>query len=293
MIHHLDNLLRYLLVNRIAEISEEQVRFQPLDDSWRGYVSSLNQNAINIYLADVRENRKLRSNERVRNYQNGNVIEEAAPARIDCHYLITTWSPASSSTSIEPVLDEHALLYEILRVLMRQQYLVPQEIYSNGLPAGFPGEIADAELPVAILPVEGFSKLPEFWTSVAWRWKPVIYLVVTLPVLPEAQAAGPMVTTRGTKLLQSGKSQTAETWFRIGGRVFEAAEPAHSIEGAVVKLVEKSWEVSTNSLGQYVFGPLPAGTFTIEVSKEGFMTSSISIEVPGNSPTAFDIGLIQ
>ncbi|NUN01408.1 MAG: DUF4255 domain-containing protein, partial [Bryobacteraceae bacterium] len=77
MIDHLDNLLRQVFLSRIAEMEDEsQVRFQPPDDTWRTYVSNLTvggqpANALNVYLADLRENRTLRSNERVRTYDNG------------------------------------------------------------------------------------------------------------------------------------------------------------------------------------------------------------------------------
>ena len=72
MLAHFDNLLRQLLISRVPTITDEaQVRFQPPDEDWRTYVSTLSvggnpANALNVYLVDVRENRKLRSNERVR-----------------------------------------------------------------------------------------------------------------------------------------------------------------------------------------------------------------------------------
>jgi hypothetical protein len=66
MINHLDNLLRDLFLQQIADLTNEaQVRFQPLDENWLTYVTNLQHNALNVYLADLRENRKLRSNARV------------------------------------------------------------------------------------------------------------------------------------------------------------------------------------------------------------------------------------
>src|SRR3990172_12953707 len=72
VIQHLDTVLRRLLMTEISQLqSESQVRFQPPDDQWRQVVSNLNvngqpANAVNVYLVDLRENRKLRSNARVR-----------------------------------------------------------------------------------------------------------------------------------------------------------------------------------------------------------------------------------
>jgi hypothetical protein len=160
MIHHLDNLLRHLFLAQIADItSEDQVGFQPPDEDWRGHVTNLQHNALNVYLVDLRENRKLRSNERVRAVQNGMVRETPAPRRVDCHYLITAWSPAEPGPAVEPTLDEHALLAAVTGVLMQNESLIPREVYApDPLPTTFPAEVAEAELPTAVLPVEGFLK---------------------------------------------------------------------------------------------------------------------------------------
>lgn len=164
MLSHLDNLLRHLFMKQVPGItSEAQVRFQPPDQDWRTVVSSLGvQNALNIYLLELRENRKLRTNERVREIENGIATDTPAPRRLDCHYLITAWSPASVTASIEPTVDEHALLYDVTAVLMNHESLVPRKVYApDPLPAGFPALIADAELPMTILPVESFPKYAE------------------------------------------------------------------------------------------------------------------------------------
>src|SRR5262245_28859591 len=117
MIDHLDNLLRQLFIAQIDEItSDVQVRFQPPDDDWRTVVANLTvggnpANALNVYLVDIRDNRKLRSNDRPSSFDGNLINETPAPRRIDCHYLISAWSPAQQTPAIEPTLDEHALLY--------------------------------------------------------------------------------------------------------------------------------------------------------------------------------------
>ena len=69
MIDQLDILLRKLITSTVAGFaSDDQVRFQPPDDDWRTYVKTLSiagqpANALNFYLVDLRENRKLRSND--------------------------------------------------------------------------------------------------------------------------------------------------------------------------------------------------------------------------------------
>ena len=203
MIHHLDSLLRTLLLTNIDQLTDEgQVGFRPPDDGWRTHVSTLNTMALNVYLADVRENRKLRSNAQHRVLEGDGYIDTPAPVRIDCHYLITAWSPTTPSPQVEPTLDEHALYYEVIALLMEKGDLVPADTLET-VPAGW----EDISLPLQVLPVEGFGKLPEFWGTVAWRWKPMIYTIVTLPVIRPARQVGGEVTEHEVNMFTSVESK--------------------------------------------------------------------------------------
>jgi hypothetical protein len=297
MIHQLDNLLRHLFLDEIAELTNEnRVGFQPPDEGWRGYVTNLQHNALNIYLADLREHRQLRSNERVRAFQNGIVSETLAPRRVDCHYLITAWSPAEPGEAVEPTLDEHALLAAVTGVLMRHESLIPREVYApDPLPDTFPQEVADAELPTAVLPGEGFPKLAEFWGTMGTnhRWKPAVYLVVTIPVILQTEIAGPMVTTRITEYRQTGRRETAEVWVQIGGHVLDATNlledglPA-PVTGAQVRLEDsegKSLQTTvTNEKGRFTFGQLRPGAYQLRWRATGHPEPAPRlIEVPSPS----------
>jgi hypothetical protein len=286
MIDHFNNLLRHLFMAQIDEITEEpQVRFQPPDEDWRGYVAGLTQNALNVYLVDLRENRKLRSNERMRQVQNGVVSETPAPRRMDCHYLITAWSPAVVTAAVEPALDEQALLYQVTAVLMNNEPLIPRQVYTpDPLPGTFPEAIADVELPTTILPVEGFPKLAEFWGAMGpnHRWKPAVYLVVTLPVILRTEIAGPMVTTRITEYRQTGQPETAEVWLQIGGTV--TAPGGEAVPEAWIALETPAGEqlqtTETNELGRFTFGDLQMGHYTLRVRVPGFAEALRPIDVP-------------
>lgn len=246
MIDLFENLLRQLLIEEVAELTDEaQVRFQPPDADWRAYVSNLvigtnPVNALNVYLADMRENRKLRSNERARTIENGVINEEPTPARLDCHYLISAWSPAAPSPSVEPTLDEQALLYQVAAVLMQRGSLNPSRIYPAGSAAlnAWPAAFHEVELPIVIAPVEGFAKLAEFWSGMGPGafWKPVLYLIVTLPVTLLREVAGPMVTTRITEYRISGSSTIAEVLIEIGGHLLLPPQ-AVAVGNAVVTAI--------------------------------------------------------
>lgn len=306
MIHHLDNLLRHLFISKIDQISDEaQVRFQPPDEAWRQYVANLTVNgapvnALNVYLADVRENRKLRSNQLMRRLENGVVLEDRAPARVDCHYAITAWSPASSSAALEPTVDEHELLYKTIRVLLHQQSLVPNTVYSAALPPGFPPEIADEELPLEVLPVEGFPKIPEFWGSVEHSWKPMIYLLVTLPVFAfKSREAGIKVAssvielgiTRHPETKEISNPETKEKSVYIDGRVNQFGNPLQPVKAAAVLLVELGRTVKTDEEGKFHFSSLVPGNYSLQVSKDRFVTTTREVTVALEALNNFDFEL--
>jgi hypothetical protein len=301
MIDYLDNILRHLLLTSVDEIKDEsQVQFEPPDDKWRTYVSNLtvsgsHVNALNVYLADVKENRTFRSNERVRDFENGVVTETPAPRRIDCHYLISAWSPAQVTPAVEPSVDEHALIYKTTAALMNAEPFVPRRIYDpNPLPLGFPDVIADAELPSIILPPEGFPKLAEFWGATKTvHWKPTVYFIVTLPVVLQTDIAGPMVTTRITEYRANGSPQTAETWIQIGGTVL-TGKPEEPVVEAWVRIEDNLGlalsTATTQTNGRFTFGGLRQGNYTLRVRALGLAEATRNIQVP--SPTGnYDVQL--
>jgi hypothetical protein len=277
LLDHLDNLLRQLLIDQVPGLSSEtQVRFQPPDDAWRSVVSNLTvggqpASALNVYLVDLRDNRKARSNEFATVFENGGRFREPAPARVDCHYLVTAWSPAAQSPGIEPTLDEHVLLYDALAVLTQNIPLNPSRIYppGSGALANVPELIRTSDLPTVVAPVEGFTKLAEFWGAMGPddRWKPAVYLVVTLPVALRRDLAGPMVTTRILEFRQSGKPETAEVWVQIGGTVLDPG--GSTVQGAWVRLETPSGEglqtTETSDLGRFTFGALRFGPYRLHV----------------------------
>src|SRR5215831_7923633 len=98
MIDLLDTMLFRLFRWQVTELSgNAQVRFQPPDEDWRALVPGITDavgnpaNSLNVYLVDLRENRKLRSNERERTVVGSDVYETPPARRVDCHYLISAW----------------------------------------------------------------------------------------------------------------------------------------------------------------------------------------------------------
>lgn len=295
MIHYLDNLLHRLFLNRISELTDEgQVRFQPPDEDWRTLVSSIGANSLNVYLADLRENRKLRTNERNRMPPVGqDIFEVPPPRRVDCHYLISAWSPVSVTLSTDPTLEEHALLAEAARVLGEHDELDPVTIYAASTPPEDPPPaIADDRFPITLLPVEGFPKLAEFWGTMGdkHRWKPCVYAVITVALKETRMRAGPMVTTTLIDSGVIGEASTANTLIQFGGTVRASGlADAPPVTGAWVELLNpapasvRRQLVRTDSNGRFLFVQVAPGSYQLKVSATGLGHITIPIEVPSTT----------
>lgn len=292
MLLQLDNTLHRLLTSRVPGLTQpEQVRFQPPNADWRTHVGSLGTRlGLNVYLVDLRENRRLRSNQRVRTFVNGMVREEPAPPRMDCHYLISAWSPTAITQQLDPTPDEHQLLYETTAALLDASPLNAARIYAPQLPTPvWPADyqrFIDHDLPTAVLPVEGFVKLAEFWGSMGQPqpWRPAAYLVVTVPVLSRRPAfEGPMVTTIRTDFGRPGAID--EPLYIIGG----------SVRTATGAPVPQAWLRLENALGvtlltatadatgRFLLSGLAPGAYTLRFASPIHVAQSEPISVPSPS----------
>lgn len=293
MIDALDNTLRHLFLSVIPGITTEaQVRFQPPDDTWRTDVVNLNQMALNVYLIELRENRRLRSNARRFTTTDGDTTSHGVPRQLDCHYLITAWSPANPGPAVEPTVEEHLLLYQVTGALMQADPIQPRKIFApSPPPPGYPHIFLDEELPTAILPPEGFPKYAEFWGTMTGNhhpWKPCVYCVITLPVVMESRQESRMVTTRITDYRQTTSAGLVEAWAEIGGIVIDTTVvPAVPVADAWVAIYDTSGQqlatTSTDSQGRFIFNLLRPGNYQLRfgaVNRAATAPRNITIPSP-------------
>jgi hypothetical protein len=296
MLGQVDELIRTVLLRDVKSLSTaDQVRFQPPDDDWRAAVANLGRIALNVYLADLRDNRALRDNEWLVTTDANGTHREVGPARIDCHYLISAWSPAAVTPATEPTLDEHALLYEAMAALFNADPLNPSHVYPPGSAAltAVDELIRDADLPVQIAPAVGWPKIAEFWGARGAndRWKPAIWYTVTVPVAFARQVAGPLVTTRIIEFRQGSDPDTAERWLQIGGTITDAT--GTPVAGAVVSISGSSGLVgsaTTGEDGKFTVGALHAEGYALHASKPGVGTADATAGLPASS-TEYDLTL--
>jgi len=197
MIDDLDRTLEALLRRELPPNLVEQVTisFATPDDQFPP--ASVTLPAIDLFLYDVRENRELRSNEwLVERRSNGMVSKQRPPVRVDCSYLITVWASQSSTT---PAQDEHRLLGEVMKVLLRHPTM-PAEVLQ--------GSLGDQEppLPSNVLQPGLLQSLGEFWQALGGKPKASLHLSVTVGVEPHKPVeAGPLVRDTMLKIRQIGQ----------------------------------------------------------------------------------------
>ena len=112
-------------------------------------------------------------------------------------------------------------------------------------------------------------------------WRPVVDLIVTLPVAHAGRATGPPVTTLfgeyGTVEQPALEEQVA-----IGG-VVRLSPPGDPLPGAWVRLIEADQSATTNPAGQFIFMGVRRGSYTLEAGAPGHATVSRAIDVPSLS----------
>lgn len=182
MIRDLDMTIQKMLVTLAAPgsvLAGAVVTFDLPDADWRAGVTKL---TVNCYLYDVRENRDMRTNERLIQRSDAGVAValRQPPVRVDCTYCITAWSPADD----ESVLEEHRLLSQVLRLLLRNP-TIPSSVLQGMLVTQIP------PYPRVIASGDTIKNMPEFWGALDQQLKPALNYTITLALmLDEEPPAG-------------------------------------------------------------------------------------------------------
>jgi Pvc16 N-terminal domain len=170
LFHDLDATLAALLDAELA-VENVAVSFAAPDDQFPP--SGVSLPAVAFFLYDVRENQELRPNRwELEREPNGMVTRKRPPVRVDCSYLMTAWPSPSAP---DPAQDEHRLLGEVLKVLLR--YPKIPEAYLRGELAG-----QEPPLPARIIAEAQLQSLGEFWQAMGGKPKATLHYAVTLSV---------------------------------------------------------------------------------------------------------------
>jgi hypothetical protein len=187
MIKDLDETIAALLRRDLppALVGQVQISFATPDDQFPP--QSVTLPAIDLFLYDVRENLELRSNEvYVERRSDGTATRTQAPVRMDFSYLVTAWP---SESVPDPAEDEHHLLGEVMRVLLRYR-TIPEDVLQGVLVGQQP------PLPVSSMQPGRLQSLGEFWQALGGKPKAALNYQVTLSVDVTAPVAVPLVTDK-------------------------------------------------------------------------------------------------
>ncbi|MHC2842892.1 Pvc16 family protein [Bradyrhizobium diazoefficiens] len=281
MLDLVDNLILQILDTGWDPLLDKpQFSFAIPDEDWQAKVKSGSGLYLNIYLYEVSENRNFRrgSWDNVE-LSDGSVALSQPPTYLDCHYLISAWSRTEDSEMASPILDEHQVLSEAMRVLLRNPDVVPLAV---GVPGG--GLVfQNAHVYLTVAPPEPPRISNDFWSTMKLPWRPAVMLVVTAPldVLRDSPSS-PVVTTLIQRYAPIGSSVIEES-ISIGGRVVKAADQS-PIAGATVARLDSNDTATTDAQGRYAFTGIQRGVHGFRASAAGMTPIQRNIDIPDDLP---------
>ena len=181
MFHDLDRTLKNLLDDPAApaELHNAEVSFETPKADYKAQ-----QATASLFLFDVRENRKLRTPEPIVELNGDQFVRRMPPLRVDCSYLVTTWSSKSGE---DKVAEEHQLLGQALAWLSRFGTIPASYLHGGLASQPFP-------LPTLAAQADGRQNTGEFWNALGIPPRPAFTLVVTVAMELELQTPeGPPV----------------------------------------------------------------------------------------------------
>jgi len=195
VLQDLDATLAALLQAELS-VQNVSISFAPPDDQFPP--SGVSLPAIAFFLYDVREDQDLRSTDWELDQQAGGMItRKRPPVRVTCSYLITAWPSASAP---DPTQDEHRLLGEVMKVLLRHR-TIPENYLSGELAGQQPS------LPAKMIAEPRLNSLGELWQAMGGKPKATLNYAVTISVdVFEPANLGQTVTERVITIKQ-GVSQ--------------------------------------------------------------------------------------
>ena len=278
MFHDLDSTLTAILNDASAptELRNADVTFQTPDKNF-----APGQPTVNLFLFDVKENRARREQVPHAERLGDAFVRRFPPLRVDCTYLVTTWS---SEIGAIKIAEEHRLLG--LAFLWLSRFGTVPDVFLQGSLANQPFA------PLALLAhMEGRPNIGEFWSALAISPRPSFTLVATIAMtlaleLPE----GPPVVTHEIRLEIKDRPGTREATFEIAGIVRNAATLA-PLADASVTLLELERTARTDLAGRFRFDGLKSGPYTLRTAASGFVTLDRAIAVPAVTLNAYDANL--
>ena len=283
MIDDLDRSIERLLQLEISSPLPFDVSFALPDRNFAP--TSTTRNTLNCYAYDIRENRELRTVEPYREMMpGGQVRRRYPPARVQVSYSITAWSPAAVTPGTAPAQDEHLLLADVLRVLLRYP-----ELPASALVGTLVGQ--RPPLPAVVIQPDSSKIVDDFWAAIGGQLRPSIDYRVSLSLDYQRAVTGPIVTTQISNFSSIDISGPSDERIQIGGRITDSTLAANPITNAWVRLDAGGITAVTDNDGRFIFQGVTRGAHLLRVRAVGFTDATRAIQIP--EPTGnYDISLV-
>lgn len=244
MIERLDAALSALLAEprlRVAlpELHAAETSFLTPD---RNFVPD--KDAVNLFLFETRENRELREALPVtRGAVPGSNAgtRRRAPVRVDCAYMVTTWSIDQGQ---DKVAAEHQLLGQAYAWLSGFPVL-PLRFFETAARA-----TQDFEPPTMLAQLDGARSVGEFWTALGVPPRPYFSLTVTIAMEVSLPVEEALVTTIASRY-HAGDPAQAEERLVVAGTVRDRTR--RPVPDAWVRLEPRGETATTDAQGRFVF----------------------------------------
>lgn len=272
MFQELDATLQQILDDpampaTLADLRNADVSFETPD---RNFMPA--QNTVNLFLFDVKENRELRNAEPITRRMGDIYFRRRPPIRVDCTYLVTTWSNATGAAR---VVAEHRLLAQTLLWLGR--FATIPDIYRQGSLA-----VQPFPPPTMVAQVDPNRNSGEFWSALGIPPRAAFYLIVTIAIDLDVEVEDVQVTTVIAWYPQDQDQQTRKERINISGVVTDAA--GKMVEDAWVRLEPNGIQVETDEAGHFIFVRVQRGTnYTLRAGNPGVGEVSRTVDIPSPS----------
>jgi hypothetical protein len=215
MFQDLDNTLRAILDDQtmsasIAELRNADKIFLTPDRNFAPGPAT-----VNMFLYDVKENRHLRDPEPIVEKIGTTFAQRPPPLRVDCCYLVTTWSSQAGAIKVS---EEHRLLAEALLWLSRFPTIPTTFLQGSLANQLYPP-------PTMVAQINGDKNASEFWLALGIPPRPAFHLTVTIAMDLLLESTGPLVTQTGAGSLQAGQTAGDDVRMRIGGNLLMNTPP--------------------------------------------------------------------
>ncbi len=223
------------------------------------------QETVNLFLYETKENRVLREAAPIHQIRNGSSVRRMPPLRVDCSYLVTTWS---KKTGADKVAAEHRLLGQALMWLSRFPVIPAQYLTTAGIVGQpFPP-------PTLVAQMDGGREAGEFWHALGIAPRPYFHVVATIALDLELEDTDALVTTTLSGF-RPGLSATGARDERvsIGGVVLDGS--GNPLPDAWVRLEPDGVTTVTDAAGRFTFPRVQAGvTYTLRARAAGLGEAS-------------------